>query len=314
MATLFFSYSHRDEDLRNALETHLATLKREGLIKAVHDRRILAGTVLDQAIDAYLEQADVILCLVSPDFIDSEYCYSREMGRALERHGSGEAQVIPVILRHCDWRHTPLADLVGTPRDNRPVKAWPDIDEALNDVAGAIRRAVENRFGKPKPASRATPPPVLAPSEITSRPRSANLGVPKTITDKDRDDYVEMAFEFVAEFFANSLAELRARHPEIEGKVTRLDARRFVAAAYREGRKLSGITVNQGSAWGGRGISFLNSDSGETNTSNGNFSLEDRGENLSFRTIFGLSGDNERLNHEGVAEAIWASFMAPLQR
>ena len=89
LSRLFFSYSHKDEELRNALEVHLAMLKRQGLIEAFHDRRIVAGEPLDEAIDAYLETADVILCLVSPDFIASEYCYSRAMGRALERHKAG---------------------------------------------------------------------------------------------------------------------------------------------------------------------------------------------------------------------------------
>lgn len=67
VAKLFFSYSHKDEDLRDELETHLAMLKRQGLVDAVHDRRITAGADLDAAVDGYLEEADVILCLVSPD-------------------------------------------------------------------------------------------------------------------------------------------------------------------------------------------------------------------------------------------------------
>jgi hypothetical protein len=316
MAKLFFSYAHEDEDLRDSLETHLATLKREGLVEAVHDRRIVAGEPVDQAIDAYLEEADIVLCLVSPDFLDSDYCYSREMTRALERHQQGETQVIPVILRHCDWQHTPLRELLGTPRDNKPVRAWADLDEALNDVASSVRRAVESRPGNAAPASReAMPPAESTPMNVATRPRSANLQVPKKVSDKGRDDYVEDAFEFLAEFFANSVDELQSRNPDIEAKVVRLDARRFVAAAYKDGKKVSAITVYQGGSFGhGRGISFNNSDAGETNSSNGSFNLSDRGDELSFQSLFGFGGDRERLNHEAVAEAIWASFMSPLQR
>src|SRR4051795_7874378 len=98
MSTLFFSYSHEDEDLRDELEKHLATLQRQGLISSWHDRRITVGTDIGEAIDGHLDAADIILLLVSPDFIASDYCYEREMQRALQRHNNGAARVIPVIL------------------------------------------------------------------------------------------------------------------------------------------------------------------------------------------------------------------------
>lgn len=163
LAKLFFSYSHKDESLRDELETHLAMLKRQGLVDAVHDRRITAGADLDAAIDGYLEDADVILCLVSPDFLASDYCYSREMGRALDRHRAGDVRVIPVILRHCDWQSTPLSGLRGTPRDNRPVKAWPDRDEAWLDVTRDIRQALAESAG-------ASPPDLAALRSVTPGP------------------------------------------------------------------------------------------------------------------------------------------------
>jgi hypothetical protein len=102
VSTIFFSYSHVDESLRDQLETHLSGLRRQGIISSWHDRQITAGTELGEAIDNHLNAADIILLLVSPDFIDSDYCYAREMKQALERHQIGEARVIPVILRPCD--------------------------------------------------------------------------------------------------------------------------------------------------------------------------------------------------------------------
>jgi hypothetical protein len=313
---LFFSYSHKDEELRNALEVHLTMLKRQGLIEAFHDRRIVAGEPLDDAIDAYLEEADIVLCLVSPDFIASDYCYSREMGRALERHQAGEARVIPVILRHCEWQHTPLKDLRGTPRDNKPVKAWADIDEALNDVAADIRRAVEGLPAATRWQPAKATPQSGGSAEVRERPRSANLHIPRALTDRDRDEYVERSFEFLAEFFANSLDELAARHPHLEGKITRLDARRFTAVVYRDGRKASALTAYMGGGWGhGRGISYNNEDRGETNSSNGSFDLSDRGEELRFSSMFSrFGGEKELLDHQEVAEAIWAAFIEPVQR
>ncbi len=115
MATVFFSYSHADEALRDQLEKQLSALKRSGLVDTWHDRKIVAGDPLDATVMQQLETADVVLLLVSADFIDSDYCVGREMARALERHLDGSCVVIPVILRACDWKATQLKDLLATP-------------------------------------------------------------------------------------------------------------------------------------------------------------------------------------------------------
>ena len=99
MAKVFFSYSHKNEDLRNELEIHLSILKRQGIIETWHDRRIDAGQEFSQEISEYLNEADIILLLVSPYFLASDYCYDVEMKRALEMHERKEAVLIPVILQ-----------------------------------------------------------------------------------------------------------------------------------------------------------------------------------------------------------------------
>ena len=148
VATIFFSYSHVDESLRDQLEVHLAMLKRQGLIEAWHDRRIKAGDDVDVSIAAELERAEVILLLVSPDFLASKYCYDVEMSRAMERQQAGDARVIPVILRHCDWHDAPFGKLVAAPKDGKPIKSWPDTDAAFLDVVSMIRHALP----APRPA------------------------------------------------------------------------------------------------------------------------------------------------------------------
>ena len=110
MTTIFFSYSHKDEELRARLETALTTMKRQGLIEAWNDRRLLAGDDFSKGISEALERAEIILLLVSPDFIASDYCYNIEMTRALERHETGEARVIPIILRAYIWHTTPFGN------------------------------------------------------------------------------------------------------------------------------------------------------------------------------------------------------------
>src|SRR4051794_8616617 len=102
---VFFSYAHEDEPLLGELLKHLGILKRLGVIRDWHDRRITAGSEWKGQIDCHLDAAGVILLLVSADFVDSAYCWDVELKRAMERHDRGEARVIPVILRHVDHWH-----------------------------------------------------------------------------------------------------------------------------------------------------------------------------------------------------------------
>ena len=146
---LFISYSHKDEALRKKLGTHLSLLKRNRVIDEWHDRRIGAGEEWAGKIDERLNSAAVILLLVSPDFLASDYCYDIEMTRALQRHDSGDARVIPVILRSVDWRSAPFAKLKALPVDGKPVRAWTDQDEAFTDVARGIREVVEKLRPRP---------------------------------------------------------------------------------------------------------------------------------------------------------------------
>jgi hypothetical protein len=144
---LFYCYSHKDEGLRNELQAHLAILKRLGLIRQWHDRRITGGKDYEDVIDDNLERAGVILLLVSSDFLESDYCYDREMARALQRHDTGEARVVPVILRPVDWRGAPFGRLQALPKDAHPVTMWHNRDEAFRNVASGIRAVIEELRG-----------------------------------------------------------------------------------------------------------------------------------------------------------------------
>jgi len=138
-----FSYSHKDEELRDQLETRLKLLQRQGVIKTWHDRKILGSENWAGVIDDNFKRADVILLLVSADFLASDYCFESEMKIALERASKGEARVVPVILRACAWKDTPFGNLQVLPRDGRPVTSWRNRDEAWAEVTAGLRRLVE---------------------------------------------------------------------------------------------------------------------------------------------------------------------------
>ena len=139
---IFFCYAREDEALLNMLKAHLKPLQRQGYIDIWHDRDISAGTEWEREISQQLNAAHIILLLISPDFMNSDYCYGIEMKRALERHENGDAHVIPIILRHVYWRGEPLGKLQALPTDAKPVKSWPDQDEALYNVTEGIRKVV----------------------------------------------------------------------------------------------------------------------------------------------------------------------------
>ena len=141
---VFVSYSHADEKLKDALLKHLKPLERMKLITEWHDRKLLAGDDWGAEINQNLEAADIILILVSIDFINSKYCYDIELDRALERHAAASCRVVPVILRGCLWQHTPFSKLQALPRDAKPAATWEDLDMAFANVAEGIRLVAED--------------------------------------------------------------------------------------------------------------------------------------------------------------------------
>lgn len=142
---IFFCYSHKDDKSRQELTKHLSILKRQGVISDWHDRKILPGSEWDKEIDDHVNTASIILLLISADFLNSDYCYDKEMGRALQRHETGEARVIPIILRHVDWKGALFAKLQALPIDGISIdnKRWKNRDEAFENVTRGIRAAVE---------------------------------------------------------------------------------------------------------------------------------------------------------------------------
>jgi hypothetical protein len=147
---VFLSYSHHDEKLHQELIKHLKPLEYEGLIHSWHDRKILPGSNFEAEISQELDAANIILLLVSPDFISSDYCWGKEMKRAIARHEARTARVIPIILRPVDWQSTPFGKLLALPTDGKPVTTWVNRDEGFLDVVRGIRAAVGHSGSSPE--------------------------------------------------------------------------------------------------------------------------------------------------------------------
>ena len=143
---LFYSYSRKDEDLREELDGHLKILQRRGMLQSWHDRKIEAGETWGKEIDEHLRNAELVLLLVSKDFVASDYIWSKELNIAMQRHDTGEARVVPILVRAVDLQpdDAPFMKLQGLPTDLRPVTSWPIRDEAWTNVAKGIRAMVKD--------------------------------------------------------------------------------------------------------------------------------------------------------------------------
>ncbi len=113
---VFISYAHEDREYMETLSRHLAALSQEGLISAWDDREIRPGDEWESSILQKLDDADLIILLVSHYFLASKYCYTIELKQAIARHQQGTACVTPIAVRRCMWRGTPMARLQGRPR------------------------------------------------------------------------------------------------------------------------------------------------------------------------------------------------------
>ncbi len=291
-------------------------LKRQGVIETWHDRRIGAGQEIGHAIDEQINRDEIILLLVSSDFLASSYCYDIEMKRAMERHEEGSAIVIPVILRACDWHDAPFGKLNAVPRDGKPITQWTDIDEAFLQVARAIREAA-GRLAKPSPPRASTEAKSQLAPRLAEGPRSSNLRLAKSFTQRDRDQFRLETFEYMAKFFENSLAQLSVRNPGIDGAFRRVDANRFFATVYRHGEDIASATIYMGDDGFGRGINYLQGHSTASNSINDTLTIHANDQTL-YLTAMGMmhggghSGE-KKLSAEGAAEYYWANLIHRLQ-
>lgn len=145
---VFFSYAREDDELRKELAKQLKIMQRLNIITSWYEDDITAGGLKEEAVKQ-LNQASIILLLISTDFMNSDYTYE-EMELALKRHDAGMARVIPIIMRSTmGWEQTPLGKLLAIPRNGKPVANWKPRDEGFYEVAKEIRRVVED-VKKPK--------------------------------------------------------------------------------------------------------------------------------------------------------------------
>jgi hypothetical protein len=140
---IFYSYSHKDETYKEALQTHLSILKKQGYLEGWSDRRIAPGEKWEEEINLNLQKAKIVLLLVSSHFLASDYCYDTETIFALEQHERKHCVVIPIILKPCLWLMSHFKHLQALPKNGKPITTWKNKDEAWLNVSEGILKAIE---------------------------------------------------------------------------------------------------------------------------------------------------------------------------
>lgn len=314
MTRIFVSYSHADQRLRSDLDKHLSLLKRNGEIDVWSDHRIEVGEPIDEVISDALEQADIILLLVSSDFLASDYCYGVEMLRAMERHDAGEAAVVPVILRPCDFQSAPFGRLKAVPTDARPLTKWPSEDDAFLDIVRHLRSLLQRRGSAAKEEVRQAA--TLSTGGAAPVSRSSNLALPVHFSDQDRHDFTQSSFDYIREYFEQSLKELERRNDGIASRLTVVSPRAFTVVIFRYGKRVSACGIRIGGLFSDSGIAYSASDNVDTNSYNEHMSIEADKHSLYLKASMSMfhNRDSEaKLTQEGASEHLWSMLISPLQ-
>ena len=181
---VFFSYSHHDSKQAQEFLKHLTLLKKNKSIECWYDREMNPGQDVDKTIRYELNSADLLIALVSANYLDSYYCYEKEMKSAMKRRARNQAEVIPIILSPCDWKDSIFKGLLASPKDGKPISGWDDPNEAYLDAVNAIKKVIQalkkEMSAEPKIGS-------------NQRKRGILLQLPLNHTEKVTEDFLDIA-------------------------------------------------------------------------------------------------------------------------
>ena len=163
--SLFISYAHADMLYKDQLVRHFAALKNSGVIREWNDRYIQPGEKWDHSISEAMQKSDVIVFLVSSDFLASDYINRYEITTAMEREKSGQVRIIPVVIRPCDFYSSPLSQYQALPRGAKPISTWNNMDEAYLDVVIQLKELLNPST----PSPTFSPPPPSKESSAGKR-------------------------------------------------------------------------------------------------------------------------------------------------
>jgi hypothetical protein len=300
----FLSYSHADEKALERLHKHLAVLKREGTMLTWSDHEIRAGDLLNETISDQLEQSQIFIAMISPDYLASRYCYEKEFGRARELAVAGRMRIVPVILEPCDWLSSPFKDFAALPKDGQPISSFTNPNNAYLNVVTGLRRIIESA-GEAAGAE--------GDGIATSHARRPRIK--QDFDSIQRAEYADQAFAVIREYFRASCAELAAIGGDLRAKFEDIDSTAFTCSVVNRAKRQGGEThitfhnlKSQNAGFGD--ISYVNQRHAEKNTSNGTIRVANDDYQLFLAmNNYGTSRGADKAAPEQVAETLWNEFV-----
>lgn len=312
-ANAFISYSHNDERMLTALHKHLSVMKREKVISTWYDRDILAGSRVHREIANALASSDVFLALVSPDYVNSAYCYEKEFEQALSRSGAGTMRIVPIIIEPCDWKSTPLAQLKALPKDGHPVSLWSNQNSAWLDAVTELRALLKSETASRSPSVRS----VLSRAAASNPSRTLRaVRVKRDFDVIDRGEFRDGAFKTIRALFKTNARGIAGASDLLRAKFEDMSPTAFTCTLVNRGRSRaaeSHITVhNEKSRTGMGDITYCFAPHDNSGTRNGWLSVDADEYEMHIKAIaFSFRRgrpDEEKLSPEAAAKVLWSDF------
>lgn len=308
MSKLFISYSHIDNRVLEQLHKHMAILREEGKVSAWFDREILAGGNLNADIKEKLDEAEIFIAIVSPDYLYSNYCYQIEFKHALKRKENGDLIIVPVIAQPCDWHASPFGEMKAIPTDGKPISDWVNENTAYLNIVQELRRLLnaEKVLKKVDPNG--------GSSLIAEKTKKA-YKVKQDFTEVDIIDFRENTFEIIRRYFEESLSEINTLE-DIQARILHNDKKSFTCLITNR-RKVDSkgymtVQIPSESHFGRSGLNYSFSEKASQNVIQleNVFNIEKTDYELVWtqRSIFG-SSDARVLDAKEIAEELWEKFI-----
>jgi hypothetical protein len=302
----FVSYSHKDEKYLDRLHTHLAVLRRDGMLQSWYDRDILAGDHLGEEVQRYLHQSELFLALVSPDFLASDYCYDAEMESALKVEKSGEIRIVPIILEPCDWLNSPLKSFLALPKDGRAISTWENPNLAYLDVVTQLRRTISSR--RTIEGHSGSSPKSQSGKAVTHSVYRAK----RDFTAVDKARFRKECYARIRDFFARSAQELDSIGNPFSALFEEIDHVSFtctvVNRAKNGGEAHIMVRAEGGrSGWGDIVVSY--DAHGRSSSINASLNIEEDEYEMHLRYSGALRNDSkEHVSAERAAQLLWVEM------
>jgi hypothetical protein len=303
MAHAFISYSHSDEHIVKRLHAHMSQLKREGNLTSWFDGEILAGASLDKDITTELNKTDIFIAIVSPDYLNSAYCFDIEFQDALNRFALGHVRIVPVIAQPCDWKASPFGKFKAIPKDGKPISEWTNENNALLNVIDELRRLISTPL---------TTKPVQ-PSESKSR---TAYKVKRDFDPVDNLNFRDESFDIIHEYFRQAIDEISGVN-EIKARFVNDTTKQQFTCVITNRAKIGttgylSIGIRQGDHFGTNGITYALSERLSHNVFGNNFIISHDDYELFWSRYDMMSNNTQhkpQLKAKDIAELLWEEFI-----